>query len=113
MNWYCKLAMITPEIVSGLEFVLQSSGQTGWHASWFMQISHLPFHFPLEAGKGWVYIKTKSSQFYTFDVHLKKQKTAWDIFLSTKRGSSSLVLTMDTSHLSKRTQRFAAEIGLQ
>ena len=67
--------MITPETVSGLEFVLQSSGQTERQASWFMQISHLPFHFPLEAGKGWVYIKTKSSQFYTFDVHLKKQKT--------------------------------------
>ena len=39
LSWWCKLAMITPEIV---KFVLQSSGQTGRHANWFMQISHMP-----------------------------------------------------------------------
>ena len=33
LSGYCHLAMITPEILSGLEFVLQSSGQAGRHAS--------------------------------------------------------------------------------
>ena len=58
-------------------------------------------------------MKTNSLQFHKFDVHLKKQKIVLDIFLLIKRGSSSLVLTMDTFHLSKPTQRFAAEIGPQ
>ena len=58
-------------------------------------------------------MKTNSLQFHTFDVHLKNKKIARDTFLFIKRGSSSLVLTTDTSHLSKLTQRFAAEIGPQ
>ena len=61
---------------------------------------------------GWGYI-TKSSQFHALDVDLYKKKIVGDIFLLTKRVSYSLVLTAATSHLSKLTQRFPAEIGPQ
>ena len=43
----------------------------------------------------------------------QKKETIEDIFLLTKRASYSLVLTTATSHLSKLTQRFSAEIGPQ
>ena len=61
---------------------------------------------------GWGYM-TKSLQFYAFDVDLYKKKIVGDKFLLTKRVSYSLVLTTATSHLSKLTQRFPAEIGPQ
>ena len=42
---------------------------------------------------------------------ISTKKIVGDIFLLTKRVSHSLVLTTATSHLSKLTQRFPAEIS--